>query len=175
MGGHQIHAERVGDVLHFDFLYVRESTSSPQYILILKNDCSGYVFLRPTENADAASASAVLMKYFTTFVPVLQWFPGQGKHFCNELMQHIASSLGAKHICSTVYVLWSQGTVKEVCKEVLRVMRALNLDMRVAEIEWPLTVPAIQCVINNSTSRRLGNRVPIKVHTDMKRLHIKRH
>lgn len=44
---HQQHAERVSELLHFDFLYVGESVSSYEYILILKDDFSGYGFLRP--------------------------------------------------------------------------------------------------------------------------------
>jgi len=82
-------------------------------------------------------------------------------------MKHLAASLGAKHRFSTAYAPWANGTVESVCKEVLRVMRAFNTEMKKAEVDWPTSVSAIQSIINNSPSRRLGNRAPITVHTGM--------
>ncbi len=100
----------------FDFLYVGESRTSHEYILILKDDFSGYAFLRPCKNADAETSANVLNEYFTTFIPVLQWFSDQCPHFCNKVMQTLASSLRVKHRFSTVCAPWSNGTVESVCK-----------------------------------------------------------
>ncbi len=47
--GQHIHAQCVSELLHFDFLYVGESRTGHEYILILKDDFSGYVFLRPSK------------------------------------------------------------------------------------------------------------------------------
>lgn len=165
--GSQVHADRVGELLHFDYLYVGESSNLKTYILILKDDFSGYCFLRACEKADAETTAEVLMEYFTTFVPVLSWFSDQGTHFKNEVMEILSKSLGAKHKFSTPYVPWSNGTVEAVCKQALRVMRALSAEFKIPESDWPTTVPAIQCIINNSPTRRLGGRAPIKVHTGM--------
>eukprot|EP00171_Calliarthron_tuberculosum_P015922 IDg15922t1 len=75
--GQQIHASRVSELLHFDYLYVGESSDAKEYILILKDDFSGSVFLEACDHADAETTAEVLMKYFTTFVPVLTWFSDQ--------------------------------------------------------------------------------------------------
>ena len=165
--GQQVHAQRVSELLHFDFLYIGESRTDHTYILILKDDFSGYVFLRACKSADAETAASVLCEYFTTFVPVLQWFSDQGPHFCNKVMELLAQTLGAKHRFSTVYAPWSNGTVESVCKEVLRVMHALNTETRTPEADWPKSVPGIQSIINNSPARRLGGRAPVTVHTGM--------
>lgn len=165
--GSQIHAEKVNELLHFDYLYVGESSNAKEYILILKDDFSGYVFLRPCKSADAETTASVLMEYFTTFVPVLNWFSDQGSHFKNQVMEFLACSLGAKHSFSTPYVPWSNGTVEAVCKQVLRVMHAFMSEYRIPEADWQTCVPAIQSIINNAPSRRLGNRAPIAVHTGM--------
>jgi len=165
--GHQVHAEKVNELLHFDFLYIGESSIGHEYILILKDDFSGYVTLRSCKSANAETTAQVLLEYFTTFVPVLQWFSDQGTHFKNEVMERLASSLGAKQRFSTAYVPWSNGTVESVCKQVLRVMRALSAELRIPETDWTKTVQSIQAIINNSPSRRLGNRAPITVHTGM--------
>ncbi len=165
--GSQIHAEKVRELLHFDYLYVGESSNNKEYILILKDDFSGYCFLRACEKADAETTAEVLMEYFTTFVPVLSWFSDQGTHFKNEVMEILAKSLGAKHNFSTPYVPWSNGTVEAVCKQVIRVMCAFSAEFKIAEADWSTTVPAIQSIINNTPARRLGGRAPITVHTGM--------
>lgn len=165
--GQQIHSSKVGEILHFDYLYIGESSDGTEYILILKDDFSGYVFLQACKHADAATTAEVLMKYFTTFVPVLTWFSDQGTHFKNEVIELLAKSLGAKHHFSTAYVPWSNGTVESVCKQVLRVLRAFSAEFDVPEAEWSSAVPSIQSIINNSPSRRLGNRAPVTVHTGM--------
>lgn len=105
------------------------------------------------------------MEYFTTLVPVLNWFSDQGTHFKNQVMEILASALGAKHNFSTPYVPWSNGTVEVVCKQVLRLMHEFSAEFQIPETEWPTTVPAIMSIINNAPSRRLGNKVPITVHT----------
>ena len=163
----QIHASKVSELLHFDFLYIGESRSMHEYILILKDDFSGYVFLRGCKHADASTTAEVLTEYFTTFVPVTKWFSDQGPHFCNKVMEMLAQSIGANHRFSTVYAPWSNGTVESVCKEVLRVMHALCAEMKIPETEWPRIVPAIQSIVNNSPARRLKNKAPITVHTGM--------
>ncbi len=51
--GQQIPAQRVSELLHFEFLYDGESRTTHEYILILKDDFSGSSFLRPCRKADA--------------------------------------------------------------------------------------------------------------------------
>ncbi len=53
-------------------LYVEESRTGHEYIPILKDNFSGYVFLRPCKKADAETTANVLNEYLTTFIPVLQ-------------------------------------------------------------------------------------------------------
>ena len=72
--------------------------------------------------------------------------------------------MGDKHRFSTSYVPWSNGTVESVCKEVLRAMHVVNAEFNVAEADWTDTVPAIQSIINNSPSRRLGGRPNHRPH-----------
>ncbi len=113
------------------------------------------------------SRSNVLMEYFSTFLPVLEWFSDQGTHFCNKGMQKLSASLGVKHRFSTVYAPWSNVTIESVCKEVLRAMHAFNSETRTREADWPTNVQAMQSIINNSPSSRLGARAPFTVHTGM--------
>jgi RNase H-like domain found in reverse transcriptase/Integrase zinc binding domain len=53
--GEALHADKPNVVLHFDFLYVGKSSSVPIYILVLRDDMPGYVWLWPCKHADAPS------------------------------------------------------------------------------------------------------------------------
>ena len=108
--GTQIHAERVGKLLHFDYLYIRESSTQMESVLILKDDFSGYCFLHACEKADAATTTEILMEYFNTFVPVLQWFSDQGTRFKNKQSSNanrvsVTSVLVAARACAKF--LWT--------------------------------------------------------------------
>lgn len=164
---HQRHAERVSELIHFDFLSVGESQMGSQYILIIKDDFSGCVFLRSCAKADAESAAEILLCYFTAFFPVLEWFSDQGQHFCNAVMELLASSMVARHRFPTAYVSWSNGTFEAVFKDVLLIMHSVSTEFNVTEADWEKTVPAVQSIMKNSPSRRLGGRAPITVHTCM--------
>ncbi len=107
------------------------------------------------------------MEYFTTFVPVPQLFSDQGPHFHDKVMQTLASSLEVKQRFSTVYAPWSKAKVEPVCKEIPCLMPALNSETHAPEAHWSNSVQAIQSIINKSSSRRLGGRAPITVHTGM--------
>jgi hypothetical protein len=53
---HSLHARKLNQLLHFDFLFVGPSAEGYVYILILKDDLSNYVWLRPCKAADSTSA-----------------------------------------------------------------------------------------------------------------------
>lgn len=164
--GSKVHTEIISEFIHFDFLYIGESTDEKEFILILKDDLSGYVFHRSCKCTDTESTAEVLI-YFTTFVFVLNLFFDQGSHFKNLVMELLAHALGAKHNFITPYVPWSNGTVEEIFKHVLRVMNALMFEFQLPEAEWTTSFLAIQSIINNASSRRLNYKAPITVRTGM--------
>ena len=165
--GHQEHSEMVGKLLSFDYLYIGESADDKEYILILKDNFSGCVFLRTCVHANAETTTEVLLEYFSTFIRVLRWFSDQVTHFRNAVMELPANSMGANHRFSTAYVPWSNKTAESACKEILRAMKASSSDFKTLEAEWTKTVPEIQITTKKSPSRGLGNRASIIFHTGM--------
>ena len=129
------HANKVGEILHFDYMYIGESKSSKEHILLLKDDLSGYVFQRAYRKEDAETTADVLMDYFLSFTTVLNWLSDQGTHFKNEVMSLLAKSIGAMYRFSTACVPWSNETIESVCKQVMRVLRALGAEFKVPETE----------------------------------------
>jgi hypothetical protein len=51
--GEALHASKPNEVIHFDYLYKIPSFDDVNYILIVKYDCSNYVWLKQCKNADA--------------------------------------------------------------------------------------------------------------------------
>jgi hypothetical protein len=59
----QLHATKPNEILHFDFLYTGLSrVGKNQYLLLLKDDLSGYLWVVPCRTADAAATVDALMQ-----------------------------------------------------------------------------------------------------------------
>lgn len=82
-------------------------------------------------------------------------------------MDALNSCLHAHHHFTTPYCPQSNSTVETVCKEVLRVCRALLSEFRLKESEWPTVLPLVQSILNHSRRSGLGNRAPITVFTGL--------
>jgi Integrase core domain/Integrase zinc binding domain/Chromo (CHRromatin Organisation MOdifier) domain len=165
--GHALHAERPNELLHFDFLYMDKSTSGELYVLILKDDASGFVWLVPCETADAETTATALLQWFALFGVVLTWTSDRGTHFKNTVIQRLNRSLHAHHHFTTPYCPQSNGTVETVCKEVLRACRAPLSEFRMSSLDWPQILPVLQSILNHSVRSSLGDRAPITVFTGL--------
>jgi hypothetical protein len=74
--GTQLHETKSNEILHFDFLYIGLSGDGKyQYLLLLKDDLSGYLWLVPCLTADAAATVDALMRWFAVFGVVLVVIP----------------------------------------------------------------------------------------------------
>lgn len=65
--GHALHASQRNEIIHFDFCYMLPCDVGPLYVLILKDDFSGFVRLVPAVEADANTATDALLDWFSTF------------------------------------------------------------------------------------------------------------
>jgi Integrase core domain len=80
----QLHATKPNEILHFDFLYIGLSRDGKyQYLLLLKDDLSGYLWLVPCRTAGAAATVDALMRWFAVCGVVLLWISDRGSHFKN--------------------------------------------------------------------------------------------
>jgi hypothetical protein len=70
--GTQVHATMPNEILHFGFLYIGLSRDGKyQYLLLLKDDLSGYLWIVPCRTADATATVDALMRWFAVFSVVL--------------------------------------------------------------------------------------------------------
>jgi hypothetical protein len=88
--GTQLHATNPNEILPFDFLYVGLSRDGKyQYLLLLKDDFSGYLWLVPCRTADAAATVNALRRWIAVFGVVLLWISDRGSHFKNEVVRRV--------------------------------------------------------------------------------------
>ena len=65
--GHALHADHPNELLHFDFCHMSPAEDDLLYVLILKEDHSGYVWLVPTTKTTAETIADSLIKLFAAF------------------------------------------------------------------------------------------------------------
>jgi Integrase core domain len=100
--GTHLHANKPNEILHFDFLYIGLSRDGKyQYLLLFKDDLSGYLWLVPCRTADTAATVDALMRWFAVFGVVLLWISNRGSHFKNEVLRRVQKELKTKHHLTT--------------------------------------------------------------------------
>jgi hypothetical protein len=59
--------------MHFDYLSMGPSLSGYKYLLVIKNDLSGYLWLVPSVAADVAGTVDALSLWFAAFGVATTW------------------------------------------------------------------------------------------------------
>eukprot|EP00171_Calliarthron_tuberculosum_P012252 IDg12252t1 len=165
--GHALHASKPNELLHFDFCYMAPGVDNQRYILILNDDHSGYVWLVPTSETDAATVADALLKWFASFGVVRTWVSDRGSHFKNQLIQLLQESMKSHHHFTLAYCPWSNGTVEVVCRELLHATRALLSEFQLPSRSWPTVLPVVQSALNSALLPRLGNQCPLTAFTGL--------
>jgi hypothetical protein len=88
--GTQLHATKFIDILHLDFLYIGLSRDGKyQYIILLKDDLSGYLWIALCRTADVATTFDAPMRWFSVFGVMMLWISDRGNHFKNEVVRRL--------------------------------------------------------------------------------------
>lgn len=164
---HALHATNPNELIHFDFCYMMPGESDFKYILIIKDDLSGYCWLIPSSEADSFTVAESLVQWFTSFGVSSKWVSDQGSHFKNQTIEKVKSALKAEHHFTTAYCPWANGTVEVVCRELLRATRAILSEFQYPSKSWPTVLPIVQSALNNSPSRRLNGKCPLTAFTGL--------
>jgi ribosomal protein S17 len=157
----QIHGTRMNEVIHFDFLFVGLSSQSA-YVMIIKEDISGYVWLIPCTEPTAAVAVDALSNWFSTFGVAPVWVSDQGSHFRNKVVDGLRNTLHTRHRFTHPYCAWSNGTVERVCRELLRLLRVLFSEHPGKSVsDWPQFIRWCQLILNGTHRASIGT-TPMK-------------
>lgn len=78
---HALHTSAPNKLIHFYFCYMSKSYNDVQYVLIIKYDFCGHVWLVSTAEANTDSAVQELLRSFSSFGVVQTWVSDRGTHF----------------------------------------------------------------------------------------------
>lgn len=96
------------------------SENNLTYILILRDDLSGYFWLTPTAEDDSITIANVLVEWFASFGVNNQWLSDRGSHFKSQVIEAVWESLNTSHHFTIAYFPCINGGVELVCRELLR-------------------------------------------------------
>ena len=165
--GAALHATKPNEVLHFDFLTMPVSATGVQYLLVLKDDLSGYVELIECASATADEVCAALTDWFKRFGTVQTWVSDRGTHFKNQVVERLRKALSAQHHLILAYCPWANGTVEVVNRLVLRCYKALLSELKLGIPQWPSVTPLVQAALNTMPADRLGGVEPLTAFTQL--------
>jgi transposase InsO family protein len=163
--GRTMVSTKFNQIVHFDYLYIDKSLKSRhlfEYVLVLKDDFTGFVELIPCEHADHINIVTALQAWQSRFGKIGTLVSDQGSHFCNLMMSEYAKRcfpLPIDHHFTIAYTPWSNGTVERVMRDIIALFRRIlhtheNIDM------WPYLLSHVMSVINGRKQVSLGDHSP---------------
>jgi hypothetical protein len=159
--GAALHAERPNELIHFDWLQLPPAANGWNYVLVVKDDMSGFCRLFPAATADAEQTAGALMDWFSCHGIVTTWVSDGGSHFKNEVMDKVKKMIGGHHHITTPHTPWANGTVEVVNRLVLRGLKTLTSEMKLRVEEWYRVLPLVQSALNQQPADRLGGVPPV--------------
>lgn len=98
-----IHAAKPNEVIHFDYFFLGDNDRDQKYVLVVKDDPSGYCWLGPSSVANSEHSAEVLARWNRVFTACSVWVSDQGFHFKNEVLEHLASTCRIRHNLTVAY------------------------------------------------------------------------
>ena len=137
------------DHISMDLYQLDETPDGFNYILIVVDICTRFVFLRPLRNKDAVTVAKKLFKMFCQvgFPRVIQ--SDNGTEFVNSTMKALTTAAAMEHRMITAYHPRANGTSERFVRTT---KTAIFKELRGAATTWVPLVPMIQYATNIKVS-----------------------
>lgn len=129
--GSTLHGTTPNALVQFDYISMGKATTGDQYILMIRDDHSGYCWLFPAATLAAETSADALNDWSASFGVPDQIMPDGPTHFNNETLRLLVQQLRSKHHFTLPYTPCSKGAIERLGKELVRVARAL-----LSELQW---------------------------------------
>ncbi|CEP03568.1 hypothetical protein PBRA_009453 [Plasmodiophora brassicae] len=166
--GEALHGQRPFQVMAMDYLYVEpvRGTDHPyKYILVMKDDYSGYVRLVPCQGATSRAAADAINQWIADFETPEYLVTDGGSHFTAEVIKELSRLREIQHHITLAYCPWANGTVERANRTVLNMLRSILSEAQISTHNWPYLCPVVQHAINHAPSKRLAGNAPYTVIT----------
>lgn len=136
----------------------KASNNALDYLLLIKDDLSSFVWLYPTKGPTADAAVDSITMWISSY-GLFEWLvTDQGTHFTSKLMKLLNEELHTKYHFTEAYCPWANGTIERVCREVLRATKALLSEMKLPPTDWPSVSECSKSVLSQAPLPKLGLR-----------------
>lgn len=155
------------EVISIDFMYVQAVKKgchhNYKYILVIKDDYSGFCELEVCEAANHEVAVGALAKWCARYgIPKVVRSDG-GSHFVNNVVEMLTKRLGIRHSITAAYCSFSNGSVERVNRDIQALLLLCLNEVKLSNEYWPELIPAVMSVINSTPTERLGGLCARKV------------
>jgi len=150
-------------VIHYDFIKIFDT-----YILIIRDDISGFTRVRHCEHADSTAVATHLLDWIADFgIPQVQ-VSDQGSHFKNQVISEINKKLKSQHHFTTAYSPFANGSIEIIVKDFSTTLQKLRIETNTSIREWKSLLPMIQFALNHSPRKDKCNLSPVEIMTGIK-------
>ena len=141
--GRAVHGTDANKLVQFDYIDLGKSSSGDVYVLMIRDDLSGYCWFYPTPSNSAEQVSHALLDWCADFGASKMFMSDSPTHFKNETLRLLAKGLNTRHHFTFPYAPWSNGAVERLGKELLRVCRSLLSELKLPLNSWTDLIPVI--------------------------------
>ena len=124
-------------------------------IIVIIDNFSRFTSLYATTSTAAEGAADAILDFCARYVTPLHITTDCGSNFKSDLMASLMERLGSDHFLTDPHSKEMNGIVERVNKEVLRHLRAIIFDHRIAG-KWSKYLPLVQRLINTSKNSATG-------------------
>lgn len=161
-------ASTVNEVIHFDFLYLEESEEGYEWVLVIKDELSGYIEIFPTYAITAEFTASALIDWFSRNGIPKKLVSDNGSHFKNELMKKLSDFYKLQHHFVTPLIHFSNGTIERINRDILAALRIVLREYDVKNSYWPSMIKLVQFGINHGPTTELAGYTPFEAFTGKK-------
>lgn len=165
--GYTLQGRKQFEVLQVDYFYVSPLAKGTQhnfkYILVMKDEFSGFVWFVPTEAPNTRAAAEAIVKWMADYCCCPQYLVSdQGSHFTSELMGELTRLMGIEHHMVVAYSPWAN-SVERANRTLKRTLTAMINEAGADPQDWPWFCPALQQAVNSAPRKRNQGLSPAKI------------
>ena len=124
-------------------------------IVVIVDNFSRFTDLHAVREINAENAADALLSFVGRYATPARFCTDSGTSFKNLLIKGLTERLGVKHHLTTAYSKEQNAIVERQNKEILRHLRNIIFDHRVAN-KWSKYLPLVQRIINTSVNSSTG-------------------
>ena len=138
----------IGETIEVDLCQLPESTDGHNYVCVMIDIPSRYIYVRPQRNKDATSTACSLMDYMSVFGTPRQIRSDGGSEFINELWDSLLTFLKVKRHKTAPHRSQSHGTVENANRQLITLLRSSLFSLSSETKHWHLFLPRVQWLLN---------------------------